>query len=320
MFSTKSGFRWQNSKAHLLLLSYFLHPRSIREFANEKWNTVLREKPDQAIKRLQQEGLLIEAELAEHLSYKYKVVELKQLLKERALPVSGKKEDMIRRVIQANLEDAKRLVAGLFVLKCSENGRAVAEAFVLAEKEEKNKVEQVVFDHLRNRKLEDACRATALFEAGQVFPRGLGIDWINYNPENDTAILKSIFDDQPKILRQITPQKMESFRIAAGMMHLWGVNSAEKWLAQDFRTDLSFDNDTATRMLLFFARHKVNLINYRKSGSFKYVEILTTQDSCDECRKNAKKRYKLDEVLELPNEHCLHTKGCRCTYIPIFLA
>ncbi len=70
-------------------------------------------------------------------------------------------------------------------------------------------------------------------------------------------------------------------------------------------------------MFLFHASHKTSLEQYRKSGFVKFVEILAAQDSCDECKKITKKKYKLNEVPELPHENCTHEKGCRCTLIPM---
>ena len=40
-----------------------------------------------------------------------------------------------------------------------------------------------------------AFRVTAQFEAAQVFPRGLGIDWSTYRGDRETVILQSILKD-----------------------------------------------------------------------------------------------------------------------------
>ena len=70
-------------------------------------------------------------------------------------------------------------------------------------------------------------------------------------------------------------------------------------------------------MFSFYALHHVNIVNYKQSGVVKQVEIFATQDSCDACKKISGKRFSLDQVLELPYEHCTHEMGCRCTLLPI---
>ena len=98
-------------------------------------------------------------------------------------------------------------------------------------------------------------------------------------------------------------------------MALWGTNMAKKWLPANFETGMSFDNDTAARMFLFPALRRAALEDYRKSG-LQYVQILTTPESCNSCKKLEGKRYILSNVPELPNPNCTDEMGCRCVYAP----
>lgn len=164
---------------------------------------------------------------------------------------------------------------------------------------------------------QEASLAVAAYEAEQVFPRGMGIDWKHHSPNRDIEMMNTIFSSKPNILSKIKDDKLDNLRQGAAMMALWGKNSAKEWLPSDFEIESSFDINTAARMFLFYANHKASLEQYRNSGVVKYVEILAAQDSCDECKKLTKKKYKLNEVPELPHEHCTHKKGCRCTEIPV---
>ncbi|OGO19970.1 MAG: hypothetical protein A2Z15_06490 [Chloroflexi bacterium RBG_16_50_11] len=184
------------------------------------------------------------------------------------------------------------------------------------EKDKRSQVEYEVIQYLTKHDFNKASLAIAGYEAGQVFSRGVGIDWKNHNPDNDIALLKTIFGRTPKILIHLGNEKLEAVRIAAAMMELWGVNRAKKWLPTDFKTDLPFDNDTTARMLLFFAQHQAALERYRNEG-LKYVEVLPTSDSCEACKKLADKHYILKDAPELPSEHCTHKMGCRCTFLPV---
>jgi hypothetical protein len=128
--------------------------------------------------------------------------------------------------------------------------------------------------------------------------------------------LKTIFDSKPKILTQLRNEKLETMKIAAAMMTLWGKNQAKKWLPIDFETAFPFDNDTVARMLVFYATHRATLERYRCEG-LKHIEILPAPDSCEACKKLAGKQYRLAEAPELPHEHCTHKMGCRCCFLPV---
>lgn len=318
MLRSLLGFEWRKSKAHLLLLSKFLHPRTVDDFAeSDAWKTALGENPKQAIKRFLDEDMLVQADLSAQLDYKFKAAELKDIAKKRGLTVSGRKGDLIQRLIQADPEGMKQAVSGLTVLLCSEDGREIAEQYLANEKAKRRKVEQQVMECLRQRKFKDASVAVASYEAEQVFPRGIGIDWKHHNPAHDIAMLNAIFGSKPKILARLNDSQSDALRLVAGMMYLWGTNQGKEWLPPDFETDLAMDNDAAARMFLFHATHRVNIVNYKQSGVVKQVEILAAQDSCDACKKISGKRFKLSEVPELPYEHCTHEMGCRCALLPI---
>ena len=147
-----------------------------------------------------------------------------------------------------------------------------------------------------------------------MFPRGINVDWKHHNPAHDVAMLKVMFQAKPKILSSLNDEQMGHLRLAAGMMYLWGTNQAKNWLPDDFETDLIMDNDAAARMILFYASHLRSIAQYRAAG-VKTVEILATDDSCAACKKLARKKYKINEVPELPYEKCTSEVGCRCTTI-----
>jgi hypothetical protein len=134
------GFDWQKSNAHLLFLSKFLHPKTPDDFAeSDVWETVLEENPKQAIKRFLDEDMLAQADLSDQLDYKYKVTELKDMLKKQGLTVSGRKGDLIQRLIQADPDSMKQVVAGLTILICSEQGREIVEQYIANEKAKQNR-------------------------------------------------------------------------------------------------------------------------------------------------------------------------------------
>ena len=317
MFRSMFGFDWKKSNSHWFLLTEFLHPRDQNEFSGkETWEAVLGEKPSQSIKRFVDEGLIGVADLENTLSYKYLLSELKEMSKKNGLPVSGKKIDLIKRLLANDPVKMNKSAAGLTILQCLPKGKEMAEEYLKAQDEKRNNLEAQVIECIKQGLFRKACLLIGAFEAEQVFPRGLGMNWKNYKPDDDVDLLNSIFNNRPKILSGVNDNNLNILRLGASMMGLWGVNSAKKWMPTELSLHLAFDNDTAARMVLFHARYKSNIAQYKKYG-IKSVEILSARDSCDECKKFAGKRYSLNNVPELPHEKCTHEYGCRCTTIPI---
>jgi hypothetical protein len=307
----------QTSKAHLSLLTHFRNPRLVSDFSEDKWRPALGESVEQAMMRLYSDGMLVQADLLGRLSYKYTVGELKVLLKSKNLPVSGRKSDLINRLIQNDASAAEKHVLGLIVFQWSEKGRAVAEKFDQAEEEEFNRVEQAIFDHLTNLRFSTACQVMALYRKNQLFPPSIGYDWSKYRPDEDEKILNLIFRGHPKICKRVNPRIMPEQRIAAGITHLLNESDPKKWLEADSETGLNFDSVTAARMLKFFAVNQIEISNYKKRNVVCAVEVLAARDSCEACKKLNGQRFALNQALELPYEHCDHNLGCRCGYLPI---
>jgi hypothetical protein len=238
------------------------------------------------------------------------------MLKHRGSSASGRKDEMIQRLAQADTNVMKEAAAELTLLKCTQQGQEIAEQYLIAEKKKRSNVEKQVIEYLTKRKFKEASLTVAAYENEQVFSSGMGIDWEHYNPDHDIEIMDTIFRSKPKIVDQLTDEQLEALRIGAAMMKLWGENTAMKWLPESFETGLSFNKITAARMLLFHAVHRAELEGYRKDEVCQYVEILATPGACSACRKLKGKRYKLSNAPELPNPNCTHEMGCRCVYSP----
>jgi hypothetical protein len=318
MLRSNREFDWQKSNAHWLLLSKFVHPRKLDDFANDSWENVLDELPKHAIERFAKEGLVSPANLVDTLSCKCGGAELKKMLKQRGLPVSGRKDEMIQRLVDADPDSMKIIAAGLIVLICTQHGKELADEYLATEKEKRGQVEQQTLEYIRKHDFKKASLTVSAFEAEQVFPRGMGIDWEHHNPDREIGLLNSIFGGTPKILAKLGNDKLEDLRIAAAMHVLWGKDNTKEWLPPNFETGLSINVNVAATMFFFYALHLANLKQYRESGFVDYVEIKYYHpDSCDACKKLANKKYKLDEVPELPHEYCTNEMGCRCIVNPI---
>lgn len=303
--------------AQLLLLSKFLAPRSPDDFTAPGWTEVLQAPPAAIIYALHDAGLLTSAGLADRLNHRFKVSELKSLLKLRGLPVSGKKETLISRLVEAAPDEARQLVDRHTVYICTASGRALAEGYLAAQQAQRTAAEQATMHALQKRDFRKASHAVAAFEAQQVFSRGIGIDWTDHDPSHDIALLQVIFKQTPRILGRLPKQHTDTLRLAAAMQTLWGVNTAKAWLPADLELDLPFSNEVAARMWSFFAINRVAIEGYRKGKIVKAVEILAAKNPCPACQALSGTRYALSRVPQLPHEHCTSPQGCRCTLLPL---
>ena len=322
MLRSLLSFDWKKSPAHLLFLSKFINPRTINDFSNSiAWKEVLGETPQKAIKRFIDHAMLVQGGLADSMAYRFKVSDLKQFAKQRGLSTAGKKAELIDNLIQADGEGMLKAVGKVSVLKCSDEGCQIAEQYVNQEKQKRLDVENKVYTALKERNFKEASKLVATYEAAQVFSRGIGIDWKNYNVHGDVKMLEVLFAAKPKFSQQLESQQLEFIRLATGMIMLWGTNShdASKWLPENFQTSLNIGSIWLVNMLHSHVYFKSNITAYKESGAVKEVQTTTANDSfvCGACAKLAKRRFKLDEIPELPYEHCTSETGCRCGIRPI---
>jgi len=305
----------QTPDARLLLLSKFLQPQLVSDFAkSDEWKQMLGQDPAEVIQQLATEAMLTEPNVHDCLAFRFKVSDLKQMLKERSLSVSGRKDELIERLINADPEAMTQEGIGTGLLQCSDVGRGLAEQYVHDQQQKRKKAERYVFEQLSKRNLIKASRTVAEFKDSQMFPRGVTKE--SGSMSDQIEMLTFIFQTKPKILAAVTNNTLEMLQVAAAMMHLWG-GSAREWLPADLKTDLAIDNETAANMVLLHAYNQRSLANYSKEKDvLRGVEIVDTEDSCPACRKLAHKLYRFSNVPELPYEKCTSEKGCRCTYAP----
>lgn len=256
MFGWLRRKNWQDSSTHLLLLSKFLRGDSPNRYRNaEHWCAALREDPAQAIERFRKDGALEPASLAELVDYKFKASDLKAMLKDRGLKVSGRKEELKERLIENDPRTMRDMTKDLDLYRCTPEGTKIAERYLEDECIKRDTVEREAFELITRKEFSKAVRIVVQYEASQVFPRGLGIDWENYNVESGVETLNRIFGKTPGILRNVAEDRLNMIRLAAAMMELWGTSGAKKWFPDGLETGIHFDSDTACRMLVFHANH-----------------------------------------------------------------
>jgi hypothetical protein len=166
-----SCFEWQKSRAHLLFLSSRSYP--LRVFrsdssclhilsveyvnASTSWEGVLGENPGQAIERFLNQGLLIEGDSHATLTDRFNVQELKDLLRQRGLRLSGCKSDLIQRLLETDPKGMETALGGYKILLLTGHGREIVGEFLQKEKDEREAVERQMAEHLRRGQFKEAC-------------------------------------------------------------------------------------------------------------------------------------------------------------------
>ena len=216
----------------VFLLSRFLKPRSTDNFiGSEGWKTALKASPQTVIGSLINEGYLQRTQTFEKMECRFTANELKTLLTQRQLAVSGKKSALIQRLIDSDPTGMDSLVEKLEILVCSEKGRQLAEEYLTREKEEKLRIGSQVLQYLKERKLLEAYNLVETFESKQVFPRVMG-----YDPKREIRVLGTIFKNKPKLLESIGGPELEALRLYAASDFLWGSESPPGLIPLDFKT------------------------------------------------------------------------------------
>ena len=137
-----------------------------------------------------------------------------------------------------------------------------------ARSEELANLELYVVERLRARDFHAASLAVAVYEAKQPVPRGMGVNWGNYNADSDVDGLTAIFSDPlPESLRAVRVEALETLRVTAGLMWLFGVSRPyRRWLPRDFETGLTLSGDASAQTLIFHGYRARDAGNARRGA------------------------------------------------------
>lgn len=138
------------------------------------------------------------------------VAELKEILKDNELTVSGKKSDLINRIIDNNIDLSKYL-------------NAVKPTYILTEKGI-NETKDLLPSATKNTDLEDEClqlisqqdfnsayKSICKFEASKNLPRGIGIDW---NKELEKGLSENKVERYNRFFNSnVIPNELQEYEI-----------------------------------------------------------------------------------------------------------
>lgn len=263
------------SKKELHFLYQFRKPRSIDEFIQrDVWRLFLNENPKATIKRMYELDLLKRSSYSEYINYSCKVDQLKDLLKEKDLPIKGKKSDLIERLVNADPEGLLAKFGQNRLIQCTDKGIDVVNDYIESEKLREEKALDQYIENIQNKKYVNAIKISDEFKINSVNhndPRFLedggkflGYMSISLKPQSlqEQALnLELIFNAEPKILLKKGISDLEPYRLLASLSYF--PRKYSKTRLKDLNSHCFFDPDTIARMFLFYISHKETLQRYR---------------------------------------------------------
>ncbi len=269
------------------------------------------------------QGLLVVSD--EKDLHNFKVAELKQILSEKGLPKTGRKEELINRIHDNFTPDelTKYIKSNEQYYKLTAKGKEMVKN--LRPSATKNiELEDKCYSLILDGKFNEAYMEIAKYESQKPIQRGLGIDWrkaaINglhkLNAINYIDHLNLTQDLPVSLLKH---QKQINAAVILGDM--LGV-SYDKICKMFLRiTNIDVDKE-----VLFMCIHtnynylssKKDLLSYLEVGVEKY-QILTADDShtCPKCARMHDKIFKVREA-EYGISFPPFCDKCRCTTVPYF--
>lgn len=302
------------NRANLALLGRFKVPSEPGEVGQAYWNNVLPQPVDVTLRLFRSNGWLVDASWQEIFSQRYRIDDLKVLLRERGLKLSGKKSELTDRLIATDDDGMRALVANAIAWKLSPSIEARVLQYEASEKAAKIAAANAALAALREGRIHEAAEIIVAYERTRVFPRGLGVDWNSqWIVDHLAGDADAIMHANPGILRELPPNDLTRLRPVAALLCLTGENRAKQWLPEGLAGHPRFDVDTTVRMLEFAGSNQMRLQQLRELG-YKRIDVLTCGSSCPTCKAMGDQKYPIDAAPELPHPSCTQAYGCRCLY------
>jgi hypothetical protein len=272
----------------------------------------LGESPESALDHFKTAGLLVpfsptsDDMLASAVDSIYGVAQLKAKLKSRALKLSGKKNELVVRLLAADSQGLAREIGDLGLFHCSRDGAQLAAVFETRKKEaQRNAIAAI--------EAKDYAHAILQYQA---LENDLGFPKWEFERAPNPAFIDLVMIVKPRILGGCSDEVLARLRCAMALQCIAGRHAPRGMLA-GFGTGIQLDAETAARMIFFLARHTEDIHQWRELG-IKFVAHFAGAGSCPTCTALNGRKWSIDEAPELPSEECSSNDlGCRCLYQPV---
>lgn len=161
----------EQSKAHRLFFAKVTSRGVFDLQYSDYWDKKLGESGMEVIRRFIAEGLIEPAPIKVAIDKKFTVEELKPHMKERGLKVSGKKDELVERIMAADPVWVQEQTKNGELHQRTREGSLLADEIYTSIGTESGEMEARLTGLIHDKKYEDAYRTWAEWDAGQVFPR-----------------------------------------------------------------------------------------------------------------------------------------------------
>lgn len=267
----------------------------------------------EAITRLEKAGLIVKPTLQQRL-ITLTINDLKPLLKENGLKVSGRKAELIERIIENVPPDRVPLVeADLFVL--SDTAKELALGWREAKKARKAEAIHSVVAHLENDDVEAAVDAVFLYEREQVFKRGIGCDWESESFKNTlTNRCKLAMTCRPAALAHLSNEQLKKVCTVAATRDLFGQGYAD-WAEDYLKESPDLADDKILSAPTNFAHYRYRAVSAKEVGWKLRIDTSVCEErGCTFCPRLDGQIYEPDEAPELPFPECPMEGPCMAIY------
>ena len=260
-----------------------------------------------AIQGFLRDGLLVPYSLTAGdlggIQSRFGISELKEMLRQRSLKVSGRKEDLARRLLASDFAGIAAAVVARGLVQCSASGTALANRYSRHQQAMEGAAEEAalrVEAALREGKVEDAMLIYSAFEQRRT----------PFHPE--TPLIPSTRDeimtaltDTPPALLPYSAAEIREARIHAAMA-LLGMHRIPR-----FTSEMK-----PVHTLIAYVQLHRNLESWRRSGVVVGVTVQCSNvGPCEECKRLQDRVWPIEAVPELPNPACTTPGGCRCVCV-----
>ena len=234
---------WASSQPHLALLEKFLSPREVKDWFLEWWAPAFKTSPQRVIDGLVADGAL---ELAPT------VADLKVMLSSRGLKVSGKKAELIQRLLEADPKGMEVPYAPRMILQCTPAAIQAVSRWKTEQARAFETAADNVIAALRNRHFKEAIHTADVYRMNKfVLPRtreaaAMTIESAPRSIDERANDLATVFTTRPKILNgqvpELQPEQWEGLYLNYAVWELLGCTVPEKCIP-GFTKDGEYGDD-----------------------------------------------------------------------------
>lgn len=288
-------------------LSTFLKPMDLarlEEFDN--WSPVLGEPLEKTCDRLVRQGFLQPATLAEKIAYRFNGNQLKQFLKDRGLPVSGKKASQAERLVEADSETFAPDLANYRVFLCSEKGAKVATAFLDKEEVRAQQACAEIHKALKKGDIDGAITIMRSWDVLNAFPQ-CPEETTDFAAMNRRAQL-ALQAEWPGLL-ELPEEMVRQLRLAVAMGDLMRSANPLTSIPEEYPISEKHRWDNDVKSIWKYVQYE-SMSDHFIGNSFREVDCTLLVGGCNPCEKISGQKLKIKSKEYRPWRNCINRNLC----------